>query len=772
MTSNYADPDTQMGGGPGPYGNHSGTPPAQHQHHHQQQHQQHQDLTDPDLQLQEKLQQFSNQVMHSGGPQQPQYQQPAQMASLQGAHPHFQAQQRPTHSPQQMAHVAMSLGEHEQFDPNDPSRKRSKVSRACDECRRKKIRCDATSENGPEACSSCKRTGARCQFSRQPMKRGPSKGYIKELADRLNSLESQIQQPQAHQFDLQNMAEQSFAEIQSPPQFHRKRTHSMSEGFQDAFGRSSWSGQDRGNDHPLEQTMLSLLTTQEPPLNGDRRTSFGEMALAGNLVTGSNESTLKAYYNMIHPTLPILPHDSAVLNRLTNCPPKLREAFFLSLDACVRSFAPRALPQIDANVIQLLHQTFASVDAAKLTLNDSDPSRQFYNNLVYCQSLILLALAADKPGSGVVGSISQLLGQIAGCITEAGLNDARVLNSLKDQDHEAFQSSRRVFWTAFILDRFHASSRSKDIMLPLHSGSLTREDYAALGDLGYHLARATKILGQVAAVNRAGSVPSIEPSSPFALLPLAATSPESIYLNGQLTGFRESIDITDLTNNSPPHLAYQYLRVFVGRLSSQNIPSTDLLGLTKEFLANLTSGAITPLHHVFASLVATSLTELSDRVETQVEAHAAIKEMSDALNNGQIIHRSMDHVGWDTAIRETLHQKQTPTPPTNSVPEQTSPASEPNMAGLQHLAAAAVGEREGTEARPASNTDNGNHDTSLSNAEHDLSAVMAAASDAAMAQATAAAAQQQLTASSPDAKSGNNFDSSALSKNDFMASLS
>jgi hypothetical protein len=29
---------------------------------------------------------------------------------------------------------------HDPFDPNDPSRKRSKVSRACDECRRKKVR--------------------------------------------------------------------------------------------------------------------------------------------------------------------------------------------------------------------------------------------------------------------------------------------------------------------------------------------------------------------------------------------------------------------------------------------------------------------------------------------------------------------------------------------------------------------------------------------------------------------------------------------------------
>lgn len=62
-------------------------------------------------------------------------------------------------------------------DASMPPRKRSKVSRACDECRRKKIRCDATGEENKDHCSNCKRVGSRCQFSRIPMKRGPSKGY-------------------------------------------------------------------------------------------------------------------------------------------------------------------------------------------------------------------------------------------------------------------------------------------------------------------------------------------------------------------------------------------------------------------------------------------------------------------------------------------------------------------------------------------------------------------------------------------------------------------
>lgn len=73
-----------------------------------------------------------------------------------------------------------------------PARKRSKVSRACDECRRKKVKCDAVSENGGEDCSNCRRSNVRCMFSRVPQKRGPSKGYIKELADRINSIEGKL----------------------------------------------------------------------------------------------------------------------------------------------------------------------------------------------------------------------------------------------------------------------------------------------------------------------------------------------------------------------------------------------------------------------------------------------------------------------------------------------------------------------------------------------------------------------------------------------------
>ncbi|CAI4215449.1 unnamed protein product [Parascedosporium putredinis] len=101
------------------------------------------------------------------------------------------------HADQMALAMPMALDHHHTASPfgssEPPPRKRSKVSRACDECRRKKVKCDAQTDTGNAACSSCRRANLQCLFSRIPQKRGPSKGYIKELADRIGSIEQLVQ---------------------------------------------------------------------------------------------------------------------------------------------------------------------------------------------------------------------------------------------------------------------------------------------------------------------------------------------------------------------------------------------------------------------------------------------------------------------------------------------------------------------------------------------------------------------------------------------------
>lgn len=492
----------------------------------------------------------------------------------------------------------------------------------------------------------------------------------------------------------------------------------------------------------------------------------------------------------MHSILPLLPSERTALNRLSQCPPKLREALFLSLECSLRFSAPRALPTTEFSVIQMLHECLEVLDAAKHALNDPDHSRQFFNNLVYCQSLILVFIASDRPTTGTVGNAAELLGRIAGVISDIGLDDAKTMASLRDQDVELYQASRQTFWVAFILDRFHASSRSKNIMLPLHEGSPSRDDFKLLGEEAYHLARKTTLsilfhsdgsiflqhstdpilgvadmIGQVASISKAGSIPDLDPASPFAFAALSATSPATKYLNGQLSRFRESIDISNLPNDASPHLAYQYLRLLTARLSNFS-SSVELMALTKDLLRNISNSRITPLHHVFVSLMTTSLGDLSERLETQIEAHAAMKELADGITNELIINKSSDGLGWDAAILDTLHQKKGLTP-SHGAPEQASPQQ--HLAGLQHLAAAAVGEREGADARPSSSSGNAHTATAPSrfDNDNDIAAAVAAATEAAKAQGQAQDPATSIPQGSPNVGgNGTPYDTSALVKED------
>lgn len=77
-------------------------------------------------------------------------------------------------------------------DPNDP--KRRKVQRACDFCRRKKIRCDgAHSSRRNQKCSNCVEAKSDCTYVEAAKRRGPPLGYIETLEWKVSKLEALAQ---------------------------------------------------------------------------------------------------------------------------------------------------------------------------------------------------------------------------------------------------------------------------------------------------------------------------------------------------------------------------------------------------------------------------------------------------------------------------------------------------------------------------------------------------------------------------------------------------
>ncbi|TVY17315.1 Citrinin biosynthesis transcriptional activator mrl3 [Lachnellula arida] len=66
--------------------------------------------------------------------------------------------------------------------------RQERSTKACEECRRRKLRCDSREPQ----CGVCRDSGATCEFIVGRALRGPKKGYFKELKDRVVTLERQL----------------------------------------------------------------------------------------------------------------------------------------------------------------------------------------------------------------------------------------------------------------------------------------------------------------------------------------------------------------------------------------------------------------------------------------------------------------------------------------------------------------------------------------------------------------------------------------------------
>ncbi|WWC89980.1 uncharacterized protein L201_004910 [Kwoniella dendrophila CBS 6074] len=75
--------------------------------------------------------------------------------------------------------------------------KRRKVQRACDACRRKKIKCEGPMNSLSDSkCTHCQEYGLDCTYVEAAKRRGPPKGYIETLEQRCSRLERILHQLQ------------------------------------------------------------------------------------------------------------------------------------------------------------------------------------------------------------------------------------------------------------------------------------------------------------------------------------------------------------------------------------------------------------------------------------------------------------------------------------------------------------------------------------------------------------------------------------------------
>ncbi|KAL5046903.1 hypothetical protein BDW71DRAFT_181381 [Aspergillus fruticulosus] len=626
-------------------------------------------------------------------------------------------------------------------------RKRTKISRACDECRRKKVRCDASSESGVETCSNCRRLGVVCQFSRVPMKRGPSKGYIKELAERLHTLESQMQPAMVHpDMPYQPMNEapsprayQDFSSPMDTGTLSRKRTYSVFDGLpsssiaQPQFNSRLQNAFDAGENSTDPFNPAVVAGSAPKPGNLFWTSNDGDLPAGLDIpdmpkheedMTPLNvdEGALNAYYEKVHSILPILPNTKdRLLGLLHQCSREVQEIFLYSL---------YTLTRVDINRLAGTFERVTSYDNAQdlLLYYTRQPAlvRSTGVNLIWLQSILLMILDCDSrgPDNFVLkdGIPKQTLIQSA---TKLGSDLAKNLGQLKakrtsdpDVDSEA-NLTRRSWVSLAILTRWYAVSVADTSVLGTHEIG-GREDERIIGNVAAGIASYSSFLSEI--LTLAAAEPNVCQSSTGIGRVISANLAASLERLSGLDDFRgtsedDSFGFVESLQNQ----LYWTTRLLIKRHIFVYSPY-EIIFSAEEVINELhkatsQSRQSTPFDLHSLALATMTLLEASVLPEHANECWDALSKVEEILNLRQKRALQRTELGdifhtesWDAKIRLFLEWRRTKSQETQfhdpNIGKIESAAPPPvvgpnEQRSLQHLADLAVG-AEGSVAANAS----------------------------------------------------------------------
>lgn len=205
-----------------------------------------------------------------------------------------------------------------------------------------------------------------------------------------------------------------------------------------------------------------------------------------------DEAVIDECYSAIYPTYPFLSSSKRGLGqRLGRCPPLLSEAFLEALYAAVRSSPTSNIPQQPER--QGLRHANELLSAYQW---ETATTRNLLTNTIHLQTLIFMAIEADNHG------VASLRGQqgrsiwLGSAVALAYSMKLHILRTnLGDADADSDEKmARRTWWTLVIMDRWHAASTASPVLIPEASIVLLPEDQALLGETPYHLARKSNLV--------------------------------------------------------------------------------------------------------------------------------------------------------------------------------------------------------------------------------------------------------------------------------------
>ncbi|CAG8548847.1 3855_t:CDS:2 [Paraglomus occultum] len=364
--------------------------------------------------------------------------------------------------------------------PDELTPKRQRVSKACDTCRRKKVRCDGVQP----PCGNCATFGFECTYNDATKKRGPPKGYIEAIETRLHRMESLLgglvhsNDPRAEAV-LSELMQDDLRPLRHPGSTDTSLWRNLqSSGSTDNF--SSVDDSYRSGESPLMDDLNDIMGILSIDENNQVRyhgRSSGFYLLKkskcykdgvlqyrakGELVASTVEfelvkrpelielpseelsnHLLECYFTQMHPYLPLI-YKPAFFKQL-----KEKKYLPLLLLNAIYSFAAKFSPKLEVRKDPSKPETAGDVffERAK-TLLDSDYG---VSKVTTVQALLIMSIREFGCGKTSRGWLYS--GMAIRMAQDLGIHRNNERWHPLNLSHEERESQRRTFWTCFVLDR-------------------------------------------------------------------------------------------------------------------------------------------------------------------------------------------------------------------------------------------------------------------------------------------------------------------------------
>ncbi|ORX92972.1 hypothetical protein K493DRAFT_39435 [Basidiobolus meristosporus CBS 931.73] len=359
-------------------------------------------------------------------------------------------------------------------------KKKPRASRACDICRKKKVKCD----NEKPACSNCLSFGYECTYLEKQKKRGPQPNYPKGLEERLERLESV----------LSNLAKRD----STLPSEIVEEFHSIEQSLSDESNEKS--------DDSIEEG-ISKLSIEEPKYFSYIGSSSGFYLLDGG--SYYKQGRFRNFVELL--CKEELYRESPLSLGPSFPPPELRESlldyYFKVINPTIPLFL---LGRHDKNltagddVSELLHNSILAITAVQIPCGDSFPNPEeayYVSRVFHARAKLILDRLVSIPSIGLLQALILLgmhpqngwmhLGMAIRLAQELGLH--RTINSQKLEPLER-EKRKFLWWNCMLLDRGISSFLGRplaihesdcNISLPLLPENLAKEAGIDVADLAY-----------------------------------------------------------------------------------------------------------------------------------------------------------------------------------------------------------------------------------------------------------------------------------------------